>query len=603
VKIILDVPRRVISPDMSAEATMTLTAFPGWLAVVSLKSIDVALSGGAALLRRSCWRKVQCCLYRTSRCVRRAWRRTWRNRQRPIHCEWTDDGRQHLPVNMLDDGFDNEAYHRQMVAILTEWRTGYRTLSALILMSAGLAGCTVGPDFVAPSEPRETNYVRGEAATVSIQASGDTRQQIHLGEVLEADWWTRLRSPELDRTVTLALSGNLTLEVARADFLKASEGVNVARAGLLPQLDATGGLIRQQYGAYFLGSLAATFPPFSAYTGGVDVSYDLDVFGRTRRGIELAAADKDVQQEALRAARLSIAGATVLEALQIASTRAQIDVVNIVVGSDQRTLRLVESQRAAGAVSDQDVTTAQSQLDRDRTLLPALRQQLNIAQDALAILVGSSPADWSAPDFRLAGMSLPRDVALVVPSELVRSRPDIRAAEAQLHAASAEVGIATADLYPRINLSASVAEQGLLAGPAGAAWSLIGGISAPIFHGGALYAGRRAAQDAYQAAFAQYQQTVLTAFRQIADTLHALQNGADAVVAQHQALNSATKALELSREGYIAGNSTVLQVLDAQRLQLLAELSLVQARTERFLQTVNLFVAAGGGLKASPEAE
>jgi NodT family efflux transporter outer membrane factor (OMF) lipoprotein len=522
---------------------------------------------------------------------------------RPIHHEWTDDGRQHLPVNMLDGGFDNEAFHRQMVAILTEWRTGYRILLALILMSSGLAGCTVGPDFVAPSQPRETNYVMGQAGIVSTQASGDTSQQIHLGDVLGADWWTRLRSPELDRTVTLALSSNRTLEVARADLLKASEGVKIARAGLLPQLDATGGLARQQYGAYFLGSEAATFPPFSAYSGGVDVSYDLDVFGRTRRSIELAAADKDVQQEALRAAQLSIASATVLEALQIASTRAQINVVNIVVASDQRTLRLVQSQKAEGAVSDQDVTTAQSQLDRDRTLLPALHQQLNMAQDALATLVGSSPADWSAPDFSLAGMSLPRDVPLVVPSELVRSRPDIRAAEAQLHAASAEVGIATANLYPRISLSASVAEQGLLAGPAGAAWSLVGGISAPIFHGGALSAGRRAAQDAYQAVFAQYQQTVLTAFRQIADTLHALQNDADAVTAQHQAVNSATKALELNREAYTAGNSTVLQVLDAQRLQLLAELSLVQARAERFRQTVNLFVAAGGGLKASPEGE
>jgi NodT family efflux transporter outer membrane factor (OMF) lipoprotein len=521
---------------------------------------------------------------------------------RPTHREGTDDGRQHVPGNMLG-GFDSEAFHRQMVAILAEWRTGYRTLFALILMSAGLAGCAVGPDFVAPSQPREINYVKGQAATVSIQASGDTRQQIHLGEALEADWWTRLRSPELDRTVTLALSSNRTLEVARADLLKASEGVRVAGAALLPQLDATGGLARQKYGAYFLGQEAATFPIFSAYTGGVDVSYDLDVFGRTRRSIELAAADEDVQQEALRAAQLSVAGATVLGALQIASTRAQIDVVNSVVASDQRTLDLVQTQKAAGAVSDQDVTTAQSQLDRDRALLPALHQQLNIAQDALATLVGSSPADWSAPNFSLAGMSLPRDVPLVVPSELVRSRPDIRAAEAQLHAASAEVGIATADLYPRISLSADVAEQGLLAGPAGAAWSLIGGVSTPIFHGGALSAGLRAAQDAYQAAFAQYQQTVLTAFRQIADTLHALQNGADAVVAQHQALNSATKALELSRVAYTAGNSTVLQVLDAQRLQLLAEVSLVQARTERFLQAVNLFVAAGGGLKAGPEGE
>jgi outer membrane protein TolC len=296
---------------------------------------------------------------------------------KPIHREWTDDGRQHLPLNMMDGGFDSEAFHRQMVAILTEWRTGYRILLALILTSSGLAGCTVGPDFVAPSQPRETNYVIGQAATVSTQASGDTRQEIQLGDVLEADWWTRLRSTDLDQTVTLALSNNRTLEVARADLLKASEAIQVARAALLPQLHATGGLARQQYGAYFLGR--ETIPIFSAYSGGAGVSYDLDVFGRTRRSIELAAADKDVQQEALRAAQLSIASDTVLEALQIASTRAQIDVVNIVVASDQRTLGLVKSQEAAGAVADQDVITAQSQLDRDRTLLPALHQQLNMA--------------------------------------------------------------------------------------------------------------------------------------------------------------------------------------------------------------------------------
>jgi NodT family efflux transporter outer membrane factor (OMF) lipoprotein len=465
------------------------------------------------------------------------------------------------------------------------------------LMLAALAGCAVGPDFVAPSQPRETNYVKGQAATVSAQASGDATQQIHLGGVLDADWWTRLRSPALDRTVTLALSSNRTLEVARANLAKASEGIKVARAGLFPQLDATGGIARQQFGADFLGPEATTFPAFSAYSGGVNASYNLDVFGLTRRNIELAAADKDVQQEALRAAQLSVASDTVLEALQVASTRAQIDVVNSVVASDQRTLGLVQSRAAEGVSSDQDVTTAQSQMDRDRTLLPALHQQLNLAQDALATLVGSSPSDWSAPDFTLAGMSLPQDVPLVVPSQLVRTRPDIRAAEAQLHAASAAVGIATADLYPQISLSASIAEQGLLGGPAGAAWSLIGGVTAPIFHGGALSANRRAAQDAYQAAFAQYQQTVLTAFRQIADTLHALQNGADAVMAQQHALGSATRALGLNREGYTAGTATILQVLDAQRLQQLAELSLVQARTERFLQTVNLFVAAGGGLE------
>jgi NodT family efflux transporter outer membrane factor (OMF) lipoprotein len=521
----------------------------------------------------------------------------------PFHLERTDDGRRRLPADMVDGGFDNEAPRGRTVATLAEWWPGYRTLFALVLVSATLGGCAVGPDFVTPAQPRETNYITGQAAVVSTPASGDTTQQIHLGGVLDADWWTRLQSAELDSTVALALASNRTLDVARANLSNAAEGVKVARAGLFPQVDATGGVAWQQYGAAFLGRQAAGYQPFAAYSGGGDVSYNPDVFGGTRRSIELAAADKEVQQEALRAAQLSIASDTVLEALEIASTRAQVDVANSVVASDQRTLALVQSREAAGVSSAQDVTTVQSQMDRDRALLPALHQQLNLAQDSLATLVGSSPADWSAPDFSLAGMSLPQDVPLVVPSELVRSRPDIRAAEAQLHAANAQMGIATADLYPQISLSASVAEQGLLGGPAGAAWSLVGGITAPIFHGGALSAQRRAAQDAYQAAFAQYQQTVLTAFRQVADTLHALQNDADAVMAQRQALNSATKSLGLNREAYTVGNSAILQVLDAQRLQQLAELSLVQARTERFLQTINLFVAAGGGLKAGRDAE
>jgi NodT family efflux transporter outer membrane factor (OMF) lipoprotein len=465
-----------------------------------------------------------------------------------------------------------------------------------------LAGCAVGPDFVAPSPPDETNYVKGQAATTSTPPSGETRQQIYLGGVLETDWWTRLRSQELDRTVALALSANRTLDVARANLSKASEGVKVARAGLFPQIDANAGIERQRYGAYFLGPSAGSIPAYSAYTAGVGVSYDLDAFGGIRRGIERAAAEKDVQQQALRAAQLNVASGTVLEALQIASIRSQIDVVSSVVASDRRTLGLVQSQEAVGSTTEQDVTTAQSQLDRDQALLPALHQQLNLAQDALATLVGRSPAEWSAPDFSLAGISLPQDIPLVVPSDLVRSRPDILAAEAQLHAASAAVGIATADLYPRISLSAEIAEQGLLGGPAGAAWSLIGGLSAPIFHGGALAARRRAAQDAYQAAFAQYQQTVLTAFGQIADTLHGLQNGADDVMAQRRALSSATTALQLSRATYSVGSTSILQVLDAQRLQQLAELGLVQARTERIVRTVNLFVAAGGGLEASQHA-
>ena len=432
---------------------------------------------------------------------------------------------------------------------------------------------------------------------VAADTSRD-RQQVNLGSRLQTDWWTLLQSRDLDQTVVLALSNNKTLDIARANLAKASEAVKGAQGSLYPQIDVSGQLGRQQYGAAFMGPLVSGFPPYSWYSGGMSVTYDLDIFGGDRRRIELASADSEVQQENLNSAMLSVAGNVVIDVLQLGSIHDQIAVVEKVVSSDEQTLQLVRSANVNGAATNIDVATAQSQLDRDRALLPPQRQLLAVAQDSLAALVGRSPAVWTAPETSLGTIRLPRNIPLVVPSELVRTRPDIRAAEAQLHAASAAVGVATADLYPRINLSAAISEQGLLGGPAGAAWSLLGGLTAPIFHGGALAASRHAAEDTYQAAFASYQQTVLTSFQQVADSLHGLGNAADAVTTERRALNSANEALRLTRIGYSTGSTTFTQVLDAQRLQQLAELSLVQAQTDRFIQTVNLFLAVGGGVAA-----
>jgi outer membrane protein TolC len=185
---------------------------------------------------------------------------------------------------------------------------------------------------------------------------------------------------------------------------------------------------------------------------------------------------------------------------------------------------------------------------------------------------------------------------MVVPSELVHSRPDIRAAEAQLREASAQVGIATANLYPRITLSSGWAEEGLLTGGTASAWSLVGGVTAPIFHGGTLNAQRRGAQDEYQAAFAQYQLVVLQSFGQVADTLHALDHDAEALETQQQALTSADSALGLTRQGYRVGNADILQILTAQRLYELADLGVVQARTRRLTDVASLFLASGSGV-------
>jgi NodT family efflux transporter outer membrane factor (OMF) lipoprotein len=474
-------------------------------------------------------------------------------------------------------------------------------LTLALLAATALAGCAaVGPNFAPPAAPTEQTYASGPVASVDSAGSDQPTQRLAPATRTPADWWTRFGSPDLDRTVALAAANNQTLAAAQANLSRAVEQIRVARGGLYPQVDAAAGLGGTKYGAQFLGPEAFTFPTFGAYSAGLSVSYDPDVFGGVHRSIEQASASAAAMREALNVARLEVTGDTVTEALQIASIRAQIAVVREVLRSDTQTLDLVRTANSSGMASQMDVTTAQSQLDHDRTLLPPLQQELNAAQDALPILLGKAPADWSAPDFDLDRFDLPADLPLVVPSDLVRQRPDIRAAEDRLHAASAAVGVATADLYPRFNLTASVAEQGLLAGPAGAAWSVIGGFSAPIFHGGALRAGKRAAQDEYRAAYAQYQQTVLDSFRQVADTLHDLSNSADEVRSQEEALASADAALRLTRLGYAADNAGIVQVLDAQRLRQLAELGLVQARTRRYLATVDFYLAMGGGGDEQP---
>jgi len=483
----------------------------------------------------------------------------------------------------------------QRSAFLTPRRAGARLLALAAL--APMGACAVGPNYVAPFRPAEKAYLAHPVTDLGQPGTDEQRQHLTLGAGPDAQWWTRFQSPELNRTVGLALDSNWSIEAANANLAAADQRVKVARGGLYPQIDAVGGVADTQYGASFLGPEARTFPIFGAATVGLNIKYDLDLFGGTHRRIEQSNAMAAFQREALNAVHVSVAENAVVQAVEIASVRAQIDALGKVVASDQQTLDLVRAARGVGAVSDIDVTTAQSQLDRDRTLLPPLVQRLNAAQDALPLLVGKSPSLWSAPDFTLASLTLPEDLPVAVPSELIRARPDIRAAESQLHAASAAVGVATADLYPKVTLSAAISEDGVIGGAYGPAWNLFGGLTAPIFHGGALTAQRRAAEQAYRAAFAQYQQTVLMSFGQVATTLHALANDAEAVRTQKAALASADKALRLTRLGYGVGNAGIVQVLEAQRLEQLAQFGLVQARAQRYLDTVRFFVVAGGGVE------
>ncbi|HEY2401265.1 MAG TPA: TolC family protein, partial [Steroidobacteraceae bacterium] len=255
----------------------------------------------------------------------------------------------------------------------------------LVLTSLLAAGCTVGPNYVRPADPSQTTYVTQDSNSAGRDTASDRAETVAFGKTSADDWWTLLGSEQLDRLVKLALANNQSLASAEAHLQAARERIGVARGAEFPQVDAATSAQRSRIGATVFGSQAKDFPSFSAYAGGVEVSYDLDLFGGTRRRIERAGAQAQYQVALRDAAALSISGNVVLQALQIASLSEQIQVVEAIVADDERMLRLIQAANRAGAVSQMDVLSAQSQTDHDRTLLPPLRQQLDVSRDALAI--------------------------------------------------------------------------------------------------------------------------------------------------------------------------------------------------------------------------
>jgi NodT family efflux transporter outer membrane factor (OMF) lipoprotein len=340
-------------------------------------------------------------------------------------------------------------------------------------------------------------------------------------------------------------------------------------------------------------------PNFNLLQVGATASYSLDLFGATRRRIEQQSALEEFQVDHLGATYLSLTGNVVMEAIEIAALRAQSKAVEDILEIDSQNLNLVRKARLAGAVPDSDVITAETQLATDKTLQPAIDQQLSVARHALTVLVGKSPGDWSPPEFDLSALALPTQIPVELPSELVHQRPDIRAAEAQLHAASAQIGIATAQLYPDITLSASGGSAALNGGDLfnaeGLVWSIAAGLTQPVFDAGLRRAQRRAALQAFKGSAADYQQTVLVAFGQVADLLRALEHDETLLDSQHQALEMASQSVGLQRISYSSGGSGIIGLLDAQRQRQQALLGFVSAQAQQYQDTTQLFVAMGGG--------
>ena len=473
-----------------------------------------------------------------------------------------------------------------------------RTLSALII-TATLAGCAVGPNFRAPDAPAVPSYTADKLpeSTMATDAPTGDAQKFLEGQAVPERWWTTFSSDEIDHRVDQALAHSPTIASAQAALKQAQENVSAANGGLFPSVDANVGA--QRGNANFFGQLAPGQSVFNVYTAGVNVNYTLDLFGGVRRGIEAQSAVADFQQYQLEGTYLTLAANVVATSFLEASLRGQINATEEIIGAYEENLKLVERQHEIGAKSLADVLVIRTQVATIRAQLPTLRQQLARTQTQLAVYLGQFPSEVTLAELDLDGMKLPPEVPVTLPSELVRQRPDIRAAESQLHQATAEVGVATANLFPQITLSGSYGSQALHTGDLFSGgtkvWSLGAGLLQPLFHGGTLRAEKRAAEAGLEKAAADYQTTVLGAFQNVADSLHALELDAENLRAQFEAEQSAKQSLALVNIQYKEGAASYLQVLDATRQYQQARIGLITARAARLSDTAALYASLGGG--------
>jgi NodT family efflux transporter outer membrane factor (OMF) lipoprotein len=472
----------------------------------------------------------------------------------------------------------------------------------LLTVSAVLTGCTVGPDFHRPDAPETDTYTSSELKekTVAAPVEGGEAQHFVSGQDIPSEWWTLFHSEALDQLIRDALSGNPSLAAARAALLEAYENVPAGIGSkLYPQIDANLSAERQKFsGASFGQAFGTSF--FNLFNASVSVSYALDLFGSTRRELEALESQVDYQFFQLEGAYLTLTSNIVTTAVKAASLHAQIKALQDVIVSEEKQLDIVERQFQIGAVSLSDVLSQRAQLAQTRTELPPLEKELEQTHHQLAVLTGRLPSEGpDLPQVELEGLSLPEELPVSLPSLLVRQRPDIRASEALLHAASAKVGVATANIYPQITLSGSYGSDAPkvneLFDKETEIWHIAAGLLQPVFHGGELTAKRRAALAAFDQATAKYRETVLLAFQNVADVLRALDADARTLKAQADAEEAARDTFDLTQKQFQLGAVSYLTLLNAERQYQQAQIGLIQARAARFADTAALFQALGGG--------
>jgi len=458
-------------------------------------------------------------------------------------------------------------------------------------------GCAVGPNFVRPKPPSVESYTHGAEPATAVSVNGQV-QRFEKGAKIDAEWWRLFGSAEINAVLEEALATNQTLQAAEASLRQSQENLRAGYGVFFPQFDGSFSATRQKFSPARFGSTSPS-TIFNFFTLAATVNYTLDVFGRERRAVESLRAQVDFQRYTALATYLTLTGNIVNTVIAQAAYGAQIKATEEMIRLLKDQVRITEIQVKAGTVPYSNVLSVQSQLAATEATLPVLQQRLSQTGHLLATLAGRTPAEWTPPEVDLADLKLPRDLPISLPSDLVRQRPDILAAEAQLHSASANIGVATAALFPSVTLDGTYGQNSTslkdLFKRASNYWSLAADASTPLFHGGTLWFQRKAAIEGYQQFLASYRQTVLNAFAQVADTLRALENDAEALSAQSLAVDSATEVVRLIQKNYEAGLVNYLQVLIADTQYYQAKINYVQATALRLQDSVALFVALGGG--------
>ena len=475
----------------------------------------------------------------------------------------------------------------------------------------------MGPSYHKPEAPADAGYAPAPLPefTASADIHGGEQQHLIAGRDIAFEWWELFQSPLLNALVQQAFKANPTVPAAQAALAQAQELVRAQRGFYYPTVAAgfqaervkvAGNLTQEASLGIQANGNNLQQPPAPAsplyyqfYTAGLTVGFVPDVFGSNRRQVESLAAQRDAQRFALEATYITLASNVVAAAIQEASLRAQIAATEQIIAADEKSLQILRDQFRLGFAMRIDVAAQEAALAQAETLLPPLQKQLEQTRDLIRALVGNLPNQDVPETFELDALQLPPELPLSLPAKLIDQRPDVRAAEAQLHAANAQVGVAVAAMLPQFSITGTLGGNAdqipwLFRG-GGPFWTLVGGVSQPVFEGGTLLHTKRAASAALKQAAAQYQSTVITAYQNVADTLHASLSDADALAGAIEAENAAKVTYDLTRRQMDIGYVNYLALLSAETIYQQALLTRVQAQATRYGDTIALFQALGGG--------